>query len=46
MGVDGEHASHQRLLLQDLLGICEVHLAEPAGHFLLDDGPLDKPGIC
>ena len=46
MGVDGKHTSHHRLLLQHLRSIYEVHLAGSAGHFLLDDGPLDKPGIC
>ena len=45
MGVDGKHTSHHRLLLQNLLSICEMHLTRFAGHFLLDYGPPDKLGV-
>ena len=45
MGVDGEHTRHNRLLLQNMLSICEMHLAGSARHFLLDYGPPDKPRV-
>jgi len=42
MGINDEHTSHHRLLLQYLLNIREIHLSGSAGwHFPIDHCPLD-----
>ena len=46
MGFDGEHTSHDCLLLHNLLSIREVHLTRSAGHLPLDESPLNQPRIC
>ena len=46
MGINGEHTSHHRFLLQYLLSIRKIHLSGSAGwHFLLDHSPLNKPRV-
>ena len=43
VGINGEHTSHHRLSLWNLLSLGEVNISRAAhGHLLPDDGPLDQ----